>query len=161
MTERQPRLVRRREFLLSVAGALVASCSGTGTPSPSRGPSYPAYLAANPSLGVWPTAYRSAAPAIRGAYEFAAANESLLRYIPCFCGCGAQGHQDNYDCFVAEAKPDGWLILDPHGLGCGTCVGVALDAKAMQEQRMTVRAIRAAIDQRWAKVGPATPTRYP
>ncbi len=58
-----------------------------------------------------------AAREVREAYAFAAANELTLRWIPCYCGCGAQGHRDNFDCYVQQVRPNGWLVLDPHGLG--------------------------------------------
>lgn len=44
-------------------------------------------------------------------------NEATLRWIPCYCGCGAQGHRDNFDCYVREVRRDGWVVLDTHGLG--------------------------------------------
>jgi len=51
-------------------------------------------------------------PAVRTAYQFAAANYETLRYIPCYCGCGlSSGHLNNYDCFVKSATSDGWLLL--------------------------------------------------
>jgi len=74
-------------------------------------------LAANPALDQWPDVVRKAPATVREAYAFAAANQMTLRWIPCFCGCGAQGHVDNFDCYVREVGADGWLILDPHGLG--------------------------------------------
>jgi hypothetical protein len=99
---------------------------------------------------------------VQTAYHYAADNYETLRYIPCFCGCGvSSGHVNNYDCFVKSAKPDGWFILDPHGLGCGTCVAITLEVIAMRDKGMTLKAIRSAIDGRWAQTGPSTRTPYP
>lgn len=153
-------LVKRRRFLLAAAAALVTSCvQRAATSSPTV---YPAELAANPVKGVWPSAYRNAAPAVRTAYQFAAANYETLRYIPCFCGCGlSSGHLNNYDCFVKAAKSDGWVLLDPHGLGCGTCVAITLEVIAMRDRGLSVQAMRAAIDDHWAKTGPSTLTSFP
>ncbi len=96
------------------------------------------------------------------AYRYAATRYETLRYIPCFCGCGlSSGHLNNDDCFVKTAKADGWVILDPHGLGCGTCVAITLDVVAMREQGLTIGAIRAAVDDRWAQAGPSTRTPCP
>jgi hypothetical protein len=154
------RSVKRRQLLVAAAAALVTSCTNVATtPSPTA---YPAELAANPGNGVWPSAYRNAAQAVRTAYQFAAANYETLRYIPCFCGCGlSAGHLNNYDCFVKAATSDGWVLLDPHGLGCGTCVAITLEVIAMRSQGMTTKAIRTSIDDRWAKTGPSTPTPFP
>jgi len=153
-------LVKRRQLLVAAVATLAAGCAPRAATSTAT--QYPAALAANPSLGVWPAAYRSAPAGVQTAYHFAAANSAILRYIPCFCGCGlSSGHQNNYDCFVKSAKPEGWVILDPHGLNCGTCVGVALDVIAMRDGGMTLKAIRAAVDDRWASTGPATQTPYP
>jgi len=153
--------VKRRQLLVATAAALVTSCtqSVATTPSPTA---YPAELAANPAKGVWPSAYRNAPQGVRTAYQFAAANYETLRYIPCFCGCGlSAGHLNNYDCFVKAARSDGWVLLDPHGLGCGTCVAITLEVIAMRSQGMTAKAMRASIDDRWAATGPSTRTPYP
>lgn len=152
--------MKRRQFLVAAAAALVTSCSQrAATPSPTA---YPAELAANPGNGVWPSAYRNAPQAVRTAYQFAAANYESLRYIPCFCGCGiSAGHLNNYDCFVKAARSDGWVLLDPHGLACGTCVAITLEVIAMRDRGLSVKAIRAAIDDRWAETGPSTRTPYP
>jgi hypothetical protein len=153
--------VKRRQLLVAAAAALVTSCtqSVATTPAPTA---YPAELAANPGNAVWPSAFRNAAPAVQTAYQFAAANYETLRYIPCYCGCGlSSGHLNNYDCFVKAAKADGWVLLDPHGLGCGTCVAITLEVIAMRDRGLPVKAMRAAIDDRWAKTGPSTSTPYP
>jgi hypothetical protein len=153
-------VVKRRQLLAAAAAALVTSCAQrAATRSPTA---YPAELAANPGSDVWPSAYRNAAEAVRTAYQFAAVNYETLRYIPCFCGCGlSSGHLSNYDCYVKAAKSGGWVLLDPHGLGCGTCVAITLEVIAMRDRGLSVRAMRAAIDGRWAQTGPSTGTPYP
>ncbi len=154
-------LMRRRQLLLSAAAAVVAGCTKPAAIVPAS-TNYPAELAANPATGVWPAAYRTAPKLVQMAYHYAAANYETLRYIPCFCGCGlSSGHLNNYDCFVTAAKADGWVILDPHGLACGTCVAITLDVIAMSEKGVTIEVIRAAVDDRWAKAGPSTRTPYP
>jgi hypothetical protein len=153
--------MNRRRLLVSVGAVLIAGCTPRSAPQ-SQATSYPAELAAHPANGVWPTAYRSAPQSVRTAYQYATANYETLRYIPCFCGCGlSAGHLNNYDCFVNDAKPDGWFILDPHGMGCGTCVAITLEVVAMRSQGMTTKAIRTAIDDRWATTGPSTQTPFP
>ena len=79
----------------------------------------------------------------------------------CFCGCGRDGHRDNYDCFIREQTAPGTYLLDPHGLSCGVCVGVALDSRTLLAQGLSRPAIRGVIDTKWAASGPPTPTPYP
>src|SRR5688572_4300013 len=54
---------------------------------------------------------------VHAAYRFAALHPEVLRYVPCFCGCERDGHQDNEDCFVESRAPDGTVSWDAHGLG--------------------------------------------
>lgn len=65
-----------------------------------------------------PTSPDAAAPAdvVRAVYEFAARRPDVLRFVPCFCGCERNGHQDNEDCFVATRDADGRPQWDVHGL---------------------------------------------
>jgi hypothetical protein len=61
--------------------------------------------------------YAAAPPDVVGAvYEFAARRADVLRYVPCFCGCERNGHQDNEDCFVASRDAAGRPEWDAHGL---------------------------------------------
>ena len=136
--------MRRRQLLLSAGALLLASCA---TAKDDR-PALPPFL-------------ERASAMVRGAYLFAAMHEYELRHIPCFCGCVADGHTSNFDCFVKSRARDGSVTYDPHGAGCGTCLGVALDVKAMLEGGVPLREIRTTIDQRWSAAGPATPTPLP
>jgi hypothetical protein len=98
----------------------------TGSPQPPRNPSGSAgggrrvaapggYKGALPPIPESP--YAAAAPdVIRAIYEFAARRPDVLRYVPCFCGCERNGHQDNEDCFVAKRGVDGRPQWDDHGL---------------------------------------------
>ena len=45
---------------------------------------------------------RSAPEEVREAYRFAIANRAALRYIPCYCGCGADGHTSNASCYFQD-----------------------------------------------------------
>jgi hypothetical protein len=137
--------VGRRRLLLGAASAVVLSC----VPS------------TNADSTALPAFLQRASPTVRGAYLFAAMHESELRYIPCFCGCGNEGHKNNFDCFVASRARDGMVTFDPHGASCGTCLGVALDVRAMIEGGIPLRQVRATIDQRWSATGSATPTPLP
>ena len=112
-------------------------------------------------LGLWPDLVAKAPLNVRQAYEYAASSQQILQFMPCYCGCGGLGHEDNLSCFVAQFARDGWVVLDAHAAACGTCVGIALDAMALERQGVGVREIRRSIDEKWSKVGPGTPTRMP
>ncbi len=51
----------------------------------------------------------------REAYAFALARPDVLRYVPCYCGCGGLGHSSNLSCFVRSASAAGGVVLDSHG----------------------------------------------
>lgn len=57
---------------------------------------------------------RGSAP-VQEAYAYAVDHPEVLRYIPCYCGCGNVGHANNEDCFVDERLPDGTILFDRHG----------------------------------------------
>jgi hypothetical protein len=59
-----------------------------------------------------PAAVRRASPHVQEAYRFAIANRETLRWIPCFCGCGKEGHTSNADCYIKDVKPDGSVVFD-------------------------------------------------
>jgi hypothetical protein len=152
--------VRRRELLVAVAATALAACAAPVVTKASAQPA--SSLLAMPLQDMWPMRYQQAPQAVREAYAFAVDHGAELRYIPCFCGCGiSAGHRDNFDCFVKDQTAPGTFILDPHGFACGTCVGVALDTKALLASGRSLKAIRAAIDAKWSEAGPATPTPYP
>ena len=57
------------------------------------------------------------APAeVREAYRFAIANRDTLRYIPCYCGCGSEGHTSNASCYVKDVSTPGNLQFDQMSL---------------------------------------------
>ena len=60
---------------------------------------------------------KDAPPQVQEAYQFAVANPEILQQMPCYCGCGAMGHQNNYQCYVKEVHPDGSLEFENHAFG--------------------------------------------
>ena len=63
---------------------------------------------------VWPDFVTRAGPEVKRLYEFQITHGELMRYMPCFCGCGQNaGHRSNRDCYVREVKADGSVVLDP------------------------------------------------
>jgi hypothetical protein len=107
----------RRRFLAGAGLLLAASCAPAATqPVRTSAPPLPA-LGADPRNGIWPAQYVRAPAHVREAYSWAIAHEPTLRFIPCYCGCGADGHTSNYSCYVQSALAGGRVILDPHGFG--------------------------------------------
>ena len=93
---------------------------------------------------------------VRATYDFAAQHPEILKYVPCYCGCGEQGHKANDSCFVARRDPKGNVLeWDTHGFGCTICVDVARESMQLYNSGADVVAIRAAIERRWAPGPPA------
>jgi hypothetical protein len=61
---------------------------------------------------VWPEWIEQAPGDVKRLYEFQVVNGDLMRYMPCFCGCGREGHKSNRDCYVREVRPDGSVVFD-------------------------------------------------
>jgi hypothetical protein len=53
-------------------------------------------------------------PEVARLYRFAVERPDVLRYFPCFCGCGRAGHRDNRDCYVRAEHPDGTVTYTSH-----------------------------------------------
>ncbi len=101
---------------------------------------------------------------VRATYDFAAQHPEILKYVPCYCGCGSQGHTANESCFVARRDPKGNVLeWDTHGFGCAVCVDVAREAMQMYTSGADVHSIRAAIERKWTPGNAAgkTPTPMP
>lgn len=101
---------------------------------------------------------------VRATYDFAAQHPEILKYVPCYCGCGSQGHSANESCFVARRDPKGNVLeWDTHGFGCTICVDVAREAMQLYSSGADVVSIRSAIEKRWSPGNAAgrTPTPHP
>ncbi len=98
-----------RAALLAAGDALVG-CSGQGGSTGGE-------LVAWPAKDRWPDRVRRAPAEVREAYRYAVANPDVLQWMLCFCGCGAQGHRSNLDCYVRERRADGSVLLDPMSFG--------------------------------------------
>jgi uncharacterized protein with PCYCGC motif len=101
---------------------------------------------------------------VRATYDFAAQHPEILKYVPCYCGCGSQGHSANESCFVARRDAKGNVLeWDTHGFGCTICVDVAREAMQLYSSGADVVSIRSAIEKRWSPGNAAgrTPTPQP
>lgn len=63
----------------------------------------------------FPSWMANASNDIRTAYTFAVQRPDVLQYVPCYCGCGAQGHEHNEHCFVKARYGDDAVVFDQHG----------------------------------------------
>ena len=109
-------------MLISLAAAAATACASPTVRPPASAIATPRTTApdpllADPSLGVWPAAYRAAPEQTRDAYRYAIDRPDVLRWMPCFCGCVNDGHESNVDCFVRTRLAEGRVVLDPHGFG--------------------------------------------
>ncbi|WP_064091355.1 PCYCGC motif-containing (lipo)protein [Rossellomorea aquimaris] len=93
-------------------------------------------------------------------YTSAAKSEELLKYIPCYCGCGdSAGHENNLNCFVHEIK-DEKIVWDDHGTKCQVCIDIAAEAIVKYNKGQAIKDIRDDIDAKY-KEGYAKPTPTP
>lgn len=72
-------------------------------------------VAETPGIAL-PYYVRSASADVREAYAYAVEHPEVLRYIPCYCGCGHPdfGHQSNWNCFVRSMTGSD-ITFDDHG----------------------------------------------
>jgi len=79
----------------------------------------------------------------RQAYQLAGKNPALFSQLHCYCGCDRlYGHKSLLDCY-----------RDGHGARCEICVGEALQAKTLANQKTPVEQIREALRERYAPSG--------
>ena len=69
------------------------------------------------SESILPADIRKAPDEVREAYRFAIANRDTLRYIPCYCGCGEQGHTSNASCYFQDNSTPEKPVFDRMSLG--------------------------------------------
>lgn len=111
---------------------------------------------------VLPTFLKQVDPDIGKIYQIAADNREILKYIPCYCGCGdSEGHKSNLNCFIKEEKADGSIVWDVHAVTCNNCLEIAMESAVMKNQfGKSLKEIRQAIDNKY-KEGYAKPTPTP
>jgi hypothetical protein len=116
----------RRQFAARGVGLLalaVAGCGGGERSTTNGGPSgfearFAQYKPAPEPNGeldkvVWPDYVLQAPPEVKELYEFQVTHGELMRYMPCFCGCGQNnGHRSNRDCYVRRVRADGSVEFD-------------------------------------------------
>ena len=149
----------------ALAGQASKGQGATAKPSPPQTPKGPVSTRKTvpplPSVGFAPVRPMDI---VRATYDFAAQHPEILKYVPCYCGCGSQGHSANESCFVARRDAKGNVLeWDTHGFGCTICVDVAREAMQLYSSGADVISIRTAIEKRWSPGNAAgrTPTPQP
>ena len=83
-------------------------------------------------------------PKARAAYQVAKDIPEVLEQLPCFCGCVNNfGHKNNLFCFK-----------DRHGSGCEICEDIALDARKMHDQGLSITQIQDNIKTKYGRYQP-------
>jgi hypothetical protein len=99
--------MNRRDFFasgLTIAGAvMLAGCRGF------EAAEHRYQLAPE---NVLPPDVAKAPAEVREAYRFAISNRDTLGYIPCYCGCGSEGHTSNASCYVKDSSTREKLEFD-------------------------------------------------
>ncbi|MBM7692542.1 hypothetical protein JOC77_001972 [Peribacillus deserti] len=100
---------------------------------------------------------------IRKIYLNAAKHKNILKFIPCYCGCGeSAGHMDTYQCFVYENHADGSIVWDNHAAMCGICLDTASTAILQSKEGKSLTEVRKIIEDRYKKgFKKPTPTPMP
>ena len=107
---------------VGAGGAAVVAGQGASKPSP-PGSAAPAPKAAAPTITMPPLPNPGfqpprPMPMMQEVYKFAAIHPEMLKYVPCYCGCGADGHPHNESCFVKRRDPRGNVTeWETHGFG--------------------------------------------
>jgi hypothetical protein len=98
---------------------------------------------------------------IKQIYKIVAHNADLLKYIPCFCGCGESvGHTSNLDCFISQIKSNGAVVWNSHAINCNNCLEIAFEAAKLKQDGKTPLEIRKYIDNKY-KDSYTKPTKTP
>jgi hypothetical protein len=86
--------------------------------------------------------YFSKDPKAQSAYQVAKDIPEVLAEMPCFCGCMmALGHESNLFCF-----------RDEHGSGCNICEDVALQARDLHKQGLSIDQIQERVRESFSHV---------
>ena len=138
----------RKLFLLSLIAVLLAiAISACSTSTSSE-----VHLVMT-ALNQMPAKVQSAPVAVQEAYQFNTPNPDIMHDIPCYCGCGDNGHASNYDCYVSGTDAQGKVKFDNHALGCSICVDITQDVMRMLRDGRTPAEARAYVDATYAKYG--------
>jgi hypothetical protein len=140
-------------LILSTIG--LSACSGQGASSEAAAaPSLPGHGGhVMADVSAMPQEVKISAATVQEAYSFAVGNPEIVKRLPCYCGCGAMGHNSLYACYVESVEPSGNIKYDTHALGCSICVDIAQDAMRLTKDGQSVEQIRTYVDETYAQYG--------
>jgi hypothetical protein len=113
----KPKAKRRRWVLPVIGGVGLAGMLVLVLSLWPAGPDSTRHAYALAPESALPEYFRKAPPNVRDAYRFAIANRGILQQIPCYCGCGSDGHKNNADCYIKDVKSDGTVDFDKMSFG--------------------------------------------
>jgi hypothetical protein len=165
MQIRQPlALVLGAAGTMVIIGAVIVAAQGAAGPTATQTakPSTAARRVTAPPLPTMGFAPVRPMEIVRATYDFAAQHPEVLKFVPCYCGCGSEGHANNESCFIARRDARGNVVeWDTHGYGCTICVDVAREAMQLYSSGADVSSNRAAIEKKWTPSHPGTKTPTP
>ncbi len=98
-------------------------------------------------------------PELARLYTFAYEHPEVMSYMPCTCGCGAMGHNSNWNCYVKGIDANGVVTFDEHAVYCGVCQEITSDVITLWQRGSPLQEIRDYVDANYP--GEQTPTDYP
>jgi len=97
--------------------------------------------------------YAQSTPTVTQAYMISTEISDILAKVPCYCSCGAIGHDSLKECFISE---DGEFA--DHASYCDICVSEALDVDQWYKEGLSIEEIRTRIDEKYSQYGVPTDT---
>ncbi|MBM7651591.1 PCYCGC motif-containing (lipo)protein [Neobacillus cucumis] len=99
---------------------------------------------------------------VQETYIMASTYPDVVAQVPCYCGCVAEGHKSNLDCFVKSVGDNNAVTeWDSHGISCDTCINIARDAVELHLNGDSSGKIYQLITDKYKNLGEATPTPEP
>jgi hypothetical protein len=106
--------------------------------------------------------YVRSSAATEEAYAYALTHPQIMRWMPCYCGCGAMDHGSNLDCYFKHGAVGSAVAYEEHASYCDICVQITLRVKQLSAAGQSLSQIRQAIDQTFGGSGaPGTDTPLP
>ena len=131
----------KRNLALTVAAIAALAVIAWVSLRTTTEPSAPEQVAENPKAADVLSPALFTDPKARAAYQTAKDIPEVLEQLPCFCGCMMNmGHKNNLFCFK-----------DQHGSGCDLCEDIALDARKMHDQGLSIAQIQEKIRATYAR----------
>jgi hypothetical protein len=101
--------MKRLSSLFVFCVILVVIAAGCGTPKANA-----SFNSKNKPL---PDYVLNSSAKVKETYIMASNYSNVLSQVPCFCGCAADGHKNNLNCFIDQMGPNNTVeAWDNHGV---------------------------------------------